>query len=216
MAEAWYTRNPQTAVEKGPFEPQHILQAFKAGDLGRNVEVRHAQQTDWIRLVDHPEFSAPSSDRQAVSASSEAPERRRRPTRVDLNNPYAAFADDDDDDARPTRGTTWWQILFSLQGRIPRRLYWGTRALAVFPWLLAGMLGGGSQQRAGVLLIITAYVVSLWIILAGSVKRWHDLNKSGFWILITMVPCIGGLWEFIEAGCTRGTRGPNRYGEDPT
>lgn len=56
----------------------------------------------------------------------------------------------------------------------------------------------------------------LWSSIAVSVKRWHDRNKSGAWVLIGFVPYIGSIWTFIECGCLKGTSGPNRYGLDPT
>jgi len=114
--------------------------------------------------------------------------------------------------------------LFSLRGRVPRRLYWATRGISILPFAgavlvtmseQAGQLG---SEQVGILamLMVPTYFLGLWIALAGSVKRWHDLDKSGWWIFIAMVPVIGGLWELILAGCTRGTRGPNRYGPEPT
>lgn len=51
--------------------------------------------------------------------------------------------------------------------------------------------------------------------LAVGVKRWHDRNKSAWWILIALIPYIGGIWILIECGCLRGTLGPNRFGGDP-
>ena len=70
---------------------------------------------------------------------------------------------------------------------------------------------------------VTAYLAILnfpWIIkpvfgLVLSVKRWHDRNKSGRWVLINLVPVVGWLWHLIECGFLRGTIGPNRFGQDP-
>ena len=46
------------------------------------------------------------------------------------------------------------------------------------------------------------------------VKRLHDLNKSGWLILICCVPIIG--WVFsLYMLFADGTVGPNQYGEDP-
>jgi uncharacterized membrane protein YhaH (DUF805 family) len=56
---------------------------------------------------------------------------------------------------------------------------------------------------------------SLWIGLVLSVKRWHDRNKSGWWVLVNLVPVVGWLWQLIECGFLRGTTGPNRFGQDP-
>jgi uncharacterized membrane protein YhaH (DUF805 family) len=55
----------------------------------------------------------------------------------------------------------------------------------------------------------------LWPAVAVSVKRWHDRNRSGWWILINLLPIIGWAWALIENGLLRGTAGPNRFGADP-
>ena len=55
----------------------------------------------------------------------------------------------------------------------------------------------------------------VWPALAVSVKRWHDRDRSGWWVLLNLVPVIGWLWALIDNGFLRGTAGPNRFGEDP-
>lgn len=57
--------------------------------------------------------------------------------------------------------------------------------------------------------------LSVWVGAALLVKRWHDRNKSGWYYWIIFIPLIGPFWAFIEAGCMKGTKGPNRYGPDP-
>ena len=107
------------------------------------------------------------------------------------------------------------QIFFSLTGRISRRVFWlwgvGTMvAVSVAASLLLGIAGVGDEQIA---MIVNALM--FWPGLAISVKRWHDRDKSGWWVLINLVPFIGWLWALIENGFLRGTAGPNRYGADP-
>ena len=46
------------------------------------------------------------------------------------------------------------------------------------------------------------------------VRRMHDINKSGWWLWIGLVPLVGGIVLLVFA-CTEGTNGPNRYGPDP-
>ena len=58
-------------------------------------------------------------------------------------------------------------------------------------------------------------LAATWISIAVGIKRFHDRNKSGVWILIIFVPLIGSLWYLIECGFLRGTPGPNDYGPDP-
>jgi uncharacterized membrane protein YhaH (DUF805 family) len=47
------------------------------------------------------------------------------------------------------------------------------------------------------------------------IKRWHDRDKSGWWMLIALVPIIGTIWFLIELGFLAGTPGSNRFGPPP-
>jgi len=50
--------------------------------------------------------------------------------------------------------------------------------------------------------------------LAISVRRLHDGDRSGWWILLFFIPLIGAIIILIWY-CMRGTPGPNRFGPDP-
>ncbi|WP_010523026.1 DUF805 domain-containing protein [Aquimarina agarivorans] len=50
--------------------------------------------------------------------------------------------------------------------------------------------------------------------LAVSIRRLHDVNKSGWFLLLILVPIIGWIWLFILL-ITEGYQGPNEYGDDP-
>ncbi|SDE50744.1 DUF805 domain-containing protein [Riemerella columbipharyngis] len=50
--------------------------------------------------------------------------------------------------------------------------------------------------------------------LAVTVRRLHDVGKSGWFILIGLIPIIGSIW-LIVLMFTDGNKGPNMYGEDP-
>jgi len=60
-----------------------------------------------------------------------------------------------------------------------------------------------------------ASLVLLWPVLAVQAKRWHDRDKSAWWVLINLIPVIGFLWSIIENGFLQGTPGPNRFGVQP-
>tara|TARA_Y100001970_G_scaffold283326_1_gene398153 strand:- start:283 stop:549 length:267 start_codon:yes stop_codon:yes gene_type:complete len=47
-----------------------------------------------------------------------------------------------------------------------------------------------------------------------AIRRFHDLNRSGFWVLINLIPVIGVIIVFIWF-CFKGTEGQNRFGENP-
>jgi uncharacterized membrane protein YhaH (DUF805 family) len=65
------------------------------------------------------------------------------------------------------------------------------------------------------LLILVYVALMTWISLALQIKRWHDRDKSGVWVLIGFIPLVGGIWALIECGFMDGTMGPNRYGPSP-
>ena len=105
-------------------------------------------------------------------------------------------------------------FLFSFEGRINRTQYWLFN-LAIFiiftvPFILLGS-GEESLDSPIALLFMLALI---WPCLAVQCKRWHDTNKSGWWILINFIPLIG-LWAFIENGFFAGDAGSNDYGNPP-
>ncbi|MBA56842.1 MAG: DUF805 domain-containing protein [Pseudomonadales bacterium] len=79
--------------------------------------------------------------------------------------------------------------------------------LLVFAISLAGL---NETTMSG--LIIVLYIPAIWMSLAVQVKRWHDRDKSGWWVLISFIPLIGPIWAFVENGCLAGTSGENRFG----
>jgi uncharacterized membrane protein YhaH (DUF805 family) len=50
--------------------------------------------------------------------------------------------------------------------------------------------------------------------LAVTVRRLHDQDKSGWFILLGLIPFVGGIIVLVFM-CLEGTRGPNRFGPDP-
>ena len=117
------------------------------------------------------------------------------------------------------------QILFSFRGRIPRSTFWlysillavvGIVAVSLIAPLLESPDTAESTKGIAGILVIALIIPFIWISLALRIKRWHDRDKSGAWILIGLVPLVGPIWSFVECCCLRGTFGDNNYGSDPT
>lgn len=64
------------------------------------------------------------------------------------------------------------------------------------------------------LLILVLSVVTIYVFLIISVRRLHDIDFRGWWLLLSLIPTIGAI-AIIVMECLPGTRGPNRFGEDP-
>lgn len=45
------------------------------------------------------------------------------------------------------------------------------------------------------------------------IRRLHDVNRSGWWVFIALT--IVGIIPLIIWVCSKGTDGPNDYGDDP-
>jgi uncharacterized membrane protein YhaH (DUF805 family) len=58
------------------------------------------------------------------------------------------------------------------------------------------------------------YLIIAWPIIAISMKRLHDRDEAGWWLLIAFIPILG-VWNLIECGFLPGTRGRNRFGPAP-
>jgi uncharacterized membrane protein YhaH (DUF805 family) len=84
--------------------------------------------------------------------------------------------------------------------------------------VLAGidaLLFGTLDSGMGVGLLSGIYGLAILIpSLAVSVRRLHDIDRSGWWILIALVPLIGTIVLLVFA-LLEGTAGPNRYGPNP-
>ncbi|MFN8485768.1 MAG: DUF805 domain-containing protein [Anaerolineae bacterium] len=113
------------------------------------------------------------------------------------------------------------ELYLSFSGRISRKTYWlkGVVPYIIIIGILQMMMFATFSDRGpnGLIvgLISIVSILLIWPALAVSFKRWHDRGKSGWWILIGLVPLIGGLWVLIECGFLAGTPGPNKYGPAP-
>ncbi len=121
----------------------------------------------------------------------------------------------------PRRSLPW--LAFSLEGRITRFSWWMmTLIVSLLSWgltLAVGYLPAGWDLGAGLgigdVLVLLWSIPALWIHVAVQVKRWHDLDMSGYWVFFNLVPCVGIGWTIVQLGFVRGTIGPNRFGDRP-
>lgn len=114
-----------------------------------------------------------------------------------------------------------WQRYAEFSGRSRRMEYWMfTLVHAIILFVLCiGITGFGvlKQPAIGATsgLIAAAYGLAALIpCFAVTVRRLHDINKTGWWILISLVPVAGGI-ALLVMTFLEGTHGANQYGPDP-
>jgi uncharacterized membrane protein YhaH (DUF805 family) len=129
-------------------------------------------------------------------------------------------------------------LLFTFNGRINRAKYW----LACLIWLILWVVVAVAifLMQFATVIVVVAIVIFIPSIVSGiaiGIKRLHDRDKSGWWLLLfyltpgvldgigrtagsvgfvfSLASLAITIWAFVELGCLRGTIGKNRYGGDP-
>jgi uncharacterized membrane protein YhaH (DUF805 family) len=108
---------------------------------------------------------------------------------------YAVFS------GRARRAEYWYFVLFNI-------------IVAVVLSLIDTLLGTFNFMQ-GVGLLSGLYALAVLIpTLAVTVRRLHDIDRTGWWIFINLIPLIGFIVLLVFA-VTEGTPGSNRYGPNP-
>ena len=107
----------------------------------------------------------------------------------------------------------------TFEGRARRSEYWYFTLLSVILSIAAQVIGGGGRNGGLITLLLLGVLclVSLALLSPGiavSVRRLHDTGRSGWFLLIALIPLVGGILLLVWM-CSRGTEGPNRFGADP-
>jgi uncharacterized membrane protein YhaH (DUF805 family) len=109
-------------------------------------------------------------------------------------------------------------------GRSRRMEYWMFALLNVIVWTIICLLGVwgantrlfSSTDEVMMYFLTTGGIYSLITFIPGlavAVRRLHDTGKSGWWLLLSLIP-FGGLLLLLFY-LTGGERGDNRFGPDP-
>jgi len=101
---------------------------------------------------------------------------------------YAVFS------GRAIRSEYWFFVLFEVLVIV---------ALTIVDGLLFGRPGGVLSSIGSLVFLLPA--------LAVGARRLHDIDKSGWWLLIALVPLVGPI-VLIVFFVQEGTPGANRFG----
>ena len=128
---------------------------------------------------------------------------------------------------------------FTASGRASRGEYWKVQVYQIFLWIgmcmflliLGASIAGSSRHSSGMeALLLSGGIVTLLFIIGNvlliipswmiTIRRFHDIGKSGWWILVTCIPYIGAIIQLYFM-CQKGDAHINEYGKpenyyDPT
>lgn len=118
-------------------------------------------------------------------------------------------------------------LFLSLNGRIGRMQFWigfvGLIILSIVLQFIMAGIGFSTEVDPETLELPSGFwiaflipiLVTLWPSICIYGKRYHDRNKSAWWMMIAFIPLIGVIWMIVELGFLKGTEGSNDYGPDP-
>ncbi|HTY24796.1 MAG TPA: DUF805 domain-containing protein [Desulfomonilaceae bacterium] len=103
-------------------------------------------------------------------------------------------------------------------GRARRKEYWFFVLFNFIAFFIAALLDNLLKlnfENLNYGWIYTIYALAVIIpSLAVGVRRLHDLGKSGWWLFISLIPLVGGIWLLVLM-CTDSQPGDNKYGPNP-
>ncbi len=190
--------------QKGPFSIEQLTALASAGALQADTLVWSAKLTNWEPLgrtelasilrvgpleppplaYSQPAFAAASPGQDArVSSFGQAVSA--------CFSKYATFV------GRANRPEYWYFYLFT--------------TLAAIAALIVDLALFSGEAEPIFPLTIILYLGVFLPSLAVSVRRLHDTDRSGWWVLIAILPIVGPI-VLLVFFCLRGTLGPNRYG----
>ena len=96
-------------------------------------------------------------------------------------------------------------------GRATRAEYWNFQAVNFLIVLAISFLGAFIKDEN---IIIRLYCLALFLPTLGvTVRRLHDIGRSGWMVLVSLIPLAGFIWILVLM-CLKGDVGDNKYNSD--
>ena len=80
--------------------------------------------------------------------------------------------------------------------------------------VLIRVTGSSSGPAVNIVLIlfgIVGFILTITLVLSAGIRRWHDLDQSGFFLFLLVIPFIN-FFVVLFMLLAPGTKGPNKYG----
>jgi uncharacterized membrane protein YhaH (DUF805 family) len=111
----------------------------------------------------------------------------------------------------------YWKLVVleryaKFDGRANRAEFWWYTLANIIISVVLNLLG-----QVSVLFSVIGGLYGLAVLIPGiavGIRRLHDINRSGWWLLIGLVPCVGFI-VLIVWFAQEGNPGPNQYGPPP-
>ena len=111
---------------------------------------------------------------------------------------------------------TCLQKYVGFSGRARRSEYWWFALFGLIVSIVAGILDGALGTMSDTNVGVIGGIASLALLLPGiavAIRRLHDTSRSGWWILIGLIPIVG--WIILIVFYVQDSHPDNKYGPSP-
>lgn len=194
MSAQWYY-----AVEgasNGPVSQSEFDELVAAGAIRSDTLVWQEGMQDWLPYGRARNTSgAEAHPAHAPMSGSTDPARADANTFVGaLKDGFARYVDFK---TRSTRSQYWWWTLWMI-------------LMSIGAVIIDTMMGMGDSGPVNLILSLATLLPSI----AVSIRRLHDIGRSGWWFLLVLVPIIGWI-VLIVFYCTKSQDEENQWGPVP-
>ena len=198
-------------------KPEEVTPEDKPEEVIPEVKPKEVEPKDKLEEVipevepeDKPEEVIPEVEPEEEKLEYELEEEKRDKTYDDENIEGLNFFD---------AIKTCLRKYFVIKGRASRSEYWFLQLLftplAMYVGFWSDPVSTGTIDPPPLYILSTIIVLFLFIpSITSQIRRFHDKDKSGWFILINIIPLVGWLIALVML-LDKGTPGKNRFGEYP-
>lgn len=194
MTTDWYYAVEGTS--NGPVSAEEFEQLVAVGTIRSDTLVWQEGMEDWL-----PFSRAAGQDSGAAMPPPSPVNDTEDPARPDANTFVGAIKDAlaryVDFKTRSTRSQFWWWVL-------------GYILVCIVAAMIDGTLGMGDSGPVGLLVSLALLLPSIAI----SIRRLHDIGRTGWWLLLMFLPLIGSI-VLLVFYCTKTQPAANQWGLPP-
>jgi uncharacterized membrane protein YhaH (DUF805 family) len=194
MTTDWYYAVEGTS--NGPVTAEEFERLIAVGTIRSDTLVWQEGMEDWL-----PYSRATGQDAGGAMPTPNQISTIEDPARPDANTFIGAIKDAlarfVDFKTRSTRSQFWWWVL-------------GYLLISIVAGFIDGAIGMSGSDPVGLLVSVVLLLPSI----AVSIRRLHDIGRTGWWLLLMLLPIIGSI-VLLVFYCTKTQPAANQWGSPP-
>lgn len=171
------------------------------------TETEIEQEQEPAKSISSQDIFLRIKQRQSAAQNSQAEENPVEEEPVEIVSPRRKYSQEN---------FTNWNLppnhldkIFTTEGRLNRWNFF-TKSLKILALYVVGSICTGIFAPVGAIMLLAAFIGNIMLM----VRRLHDLDKSGWWNLIILIPYVDIIFG-LYLTFAKGTDGDNKYGQDP-